>query len=159
MTTAAEPTLFDPAARSGWMLIRLMRELETLGAGASREDAQRAAEADAGVPIVWVEPDLAYVGWSAAVRVPGEASARGYLIEHRLTAMPLAREARLHASPADARSRQGAFLTAFGEIGTINGAARRSEVPATNHYRWLSTDPRYAWLFHEVQQRVARRPA
>lgn len=153
----AEPFTFDPAFRGGWVVVRLTHEIVTLGGAPTLEDAQRAAEADAGVPIAWVEPDLAYTGWSAAVRVPGEASARGYLIEHRLVVVPVTREARTYTKPSEAPSRQSAFLTAFADVGTINGASRRSKVPAASHYRWVSRDPRYARLFQEAQQRTEKR--
>src|SRR5262249_49909516 len=47
---------------------------------------------------------------------------------------------------------QRQFLTAYTQIGTIEGAARRCGQCRRNHYRWLHEDVLYADAFREAEE-------
>src|SRR5437667_2630989 len=56
-----------------------------------------------------------------------------------------------HAREAGKKFRQGAFLSAYGQLGKINKAAERAGVDRWTHFNWMKTDPEYAEQFERAE--------
>jgi len=49
-------------------------------------------------------------------------------------------------------TRQSAFLQAFRDTGTLAGAARKTGVSRSSHYRWVEQDPEYEAEFEDANE-------